>query len=86
MDTIILKTRPSRMNDKLAIRFEVIGTGRGADAMKEAIRTLEHYPSPSERRALVDVLSLIDRLNYHIRYTEHLEDEGIESWLFVLQG
>lgn len=86
MDTIVLQTRPRKDPKGIRITYGVVGTGPGADAMNEAIRGLEHHPTSSERRALIDVLDLISRFNYRICFTEHTLEDGLEAWLFVLQG
>ena len=85
MDTVVLRSVPRMRGDELSIRFEVIGDGDGADDLKEAIRALEHYPSKAERRALLDLMAVIQQENFEVRHAERGEEEGTEAWLFILQ-
>lgn len=87
MDTLMLRTSPRKSNTGMKISYEVLGISTGADALKETIRGLENYPATSERRAVVDVLGLIAAHNYRICFAERtVDNEGLESWTFILQG
>ncbi|MCA9990491.1 MAG: hypothetical protein H6988_08360 [Pseudomonadales bacterium] len=88
METVILRTNPRKDNTGLKITYEVIGSGASGEAMRQAIRGLENYPARAERRALVDVLGLIEAGRYQVCHVEHGPDpdaEGVEYWLFLLQ-
>ena len=88
MQTILLQSRPRKSSDgKVSISIEALGDSPIKDAVKEAIRGLEHHPASVSRRTLIDMMSLIERFNFKIAYTEHYyTDDDLEAWMFILQG
>ncbi len=89
MSILIIHSKPRKMTSGNNWRIDVVGPdGRAKDQVKEAIGELEHHPAKAARRSLVDVLGIIDRMRFDVKYVEHQEaEEGeLESWLFVVQG
>lgn len=87
MHTLILKINARKGTKGNTFTIEAVGSGPVKDAMREAIRGLEHHPAKTPRRALIDTLALIESHNFQIRHTEHTTDENdLEEWLFLLQG
>lgn len=88
MQTILLQSKPRKdAGGQVSITIEAIGESVIQDAVKEAISKLEHHPARVSRRTLIDMLALIERFNFQIRYTEHtLTEDGLEAWMFILQG
>ena len=88
MHTILLQSKPRKGADgKVSISIEALGESPVQDSVKEAIRALEHHPASVSRRNLIDMLSLIDRFNFKIAYTEHYyTEDDLEAWMFILQG
>ena len=87
MQTLILQSNPRKGTDgKLSISIEAIGESAIQDTVKEAIRGLEHHPSRVARRTIIDMMALIEQFNFQIVYTEHGSEDGVETWLFILQG
>ena len=77
----MLRTRPRKSGAATKISYEVLGTGSGAEALKETIRGLDNYPAASERRVIVDVMDLISAHHYRICFAECSEDgDGLETW------
>jgi hypothetical protein len=66
--------------------IEVIGESPVKEDVRAAIQSLEHHPAKASRRALIDMLGLIEKFNFQIRYTERTEEEDLEEWTFILQG
>jgi hypothetical protein len=87
MNTIILRNSARDSSAGKSWTIEVLGDGAAKDALQEAIRVLEHHPAKAARRSIIDMLALIQQGNWQIRHVEHNEPEdGMETWLFVLQG
>jgi hypothetical protein len=87
MHTIILRNRPRKTTKGATFTIEALGESAVKDAVQQSIRELEHHPAKAARRSLIDMLFLIEKHNFQIRYTEHSQTEDdMESWLFVLQG
>ncbi len=87
MHTIILRNRARKGPRGNTFTIEVLGDSAIRDAVKAAIDALEYHPAPTPTRSLIDMLGLIERHNFQIRHVEHHETEdGLEAWLFVLQG
>jgi hypothetical protein len=88
MQTILLQSKPRKGSDgKVSISIEAVGDSLVQDAIKEAIRGLEHHPASVARRSLIDMMALIERFNLQIRYTEHYyTPDDLEAWMFILQG
>ena len=87
MHTLILKSNARKGTNGNSFTIEAVGSGEAKDTLRQAIRNLEHHPAKTPRRALIDMLALIENHNYQIRHTEHALDENdLEEWLFVLQG
>ena len=87
MHTIVLRSNPRKGSSGIAVSIEVIGDSPVKEAVRQSIRELEHHPAKATRRALIDMLGIIEKHNFQIRYTERAEtDDDLESWLFVLQG
>ncbi len=88
MHTILLQSKPRKGADgKVSISIEAVGDSPVQDAVKEAIRGLEHHPARVARRSLIDMMSLIERFNFKICYTEHYyTKDDLEAWMFILQG
>lgn len=87
MHTIILRNIPRKTSSGTTFTLEVLGDSPVKDAVKQSIRELEHHPAKAARRSLIDMLNLIEKHNFQIRFTEHTHTEDkLEAWLFVLQG
>lgn len=88
MKTIILQNKTRAQSDGNTWTIEAVGPdGAAKEALKEAIRTLEHHPAKAARRSLIDMLAVIEGSGMEIKYTEHFLDENKEDcWLFLLQG
>jgi hypothetical protein len=88
MHTILLQSKPRKGADgAVSITIEAIGDSPVQDAVKEAIRGLEHHPARVSRRTLIDMMALIERFNFKISYTEHyFTEDDLEAWMFILQG
>lgn len=87
MHTVMLRNIIRKTSSGTSYTIEVVGDSPIKDAVKESIRGLEHHPAPAERRSLIDMLSIIEKHNFQIRYTEHFKtDDDLEGWLFILQG
>lgn len=87
MHTIVLRSNPRKGSSGLSVSIEVIGDSPVKEGVRQSIRELEHHPAKATRRALIDMLNLIEKHNFRIRHAERSEtDDGLESWLFVLQG
>ncbi|MDY6876574.1 MAG: hypothetical protein SWK90_10305 [Chloroflexota bacterium] len=86
MHTIILRNVPHKRASGTTFTIAAIGESQIVEAVKRSINKLEHHPAKMARRSLVDLLSIIEKHDFQIRYTEHtIDDDGLESWLFVLQ-
>jgi uncharacterized protein (UPF0216 family) len=87
MNTIILQNRPRKTAQGNTFTIEVIGDSPVKEAIKASIAELEHHPAKAHRRSIIDMLSLIEKHNMQIRFTEHyFTSDDLEAWLFVLQG
>lgn len=88
MHTILMQSKPRKdSSGKVSITIEVLGDSPVKDAVKEAINGLEHHPARVSRRTIIDMLSIIERFNFKIAYTEHyFTEDDLEAWMFVLQG
>lgn len=86
METVMLITKPRKAGTATKISYDVLGGGSTAEGLKESIRGLEHYPAPSGRRALVDILALIDKHRLKVVQVMRDEEEGMEAWTFILQA
>jgi hypothetical protein len=87
MNTIILKNTGRESTTGKSFSIQVVGDSPIKPAILQSIKELQQHPAPSAARSLIDMLALIEKHNFQIRYTEHEEPEnGLETWLFVLQG
>lgn len=87
MHTLILKNTPRKTATGSTYSIQVVGNSPAKEALMQSVNALENHPAPSAQRSLVDMLGLIEKHNLQICYTEHNQtDDGLESWLFVLQG
>jgi hypothetical protein len=87
MHTVVLRNRPRKGSSGATFTIEVVGDSPVKDAVQQSIRDLEHHPAKAARRSLIDMLSIIEKHNFQIRFTEHSKTEDdMEAWLFVLQG
>ena len=87
MNTIVLRHRPRKSSSGATFTIDLIGDGEIVDLVRDSIRALEHHPAKASRRSLTDMLAIIQKHNFQIKYTEHTTTEdGLEGWLFVLQG
>lgn len=86
MHTIILRSNARKGSSGNSFTIEVLGESSIKDDVRAAIQALEHHPAKASRRSLIDMLSLIEKFNFQIRYTERTEDDGLEEWTFILQG
>ena len=86
MQTIMLRSNGRKGSSGNSFTIEVIGESTVKDDVRAAIQALEHHPAKVSRRTLIDMLGLIEKFNFQIRYTERTEDDGLEEWTFILQG
>jgi len=87
MHTIVLRSIPRKSSTGNIFRIEALGDSPVRDAVKQSIQELQHHPARVSRRSLIDMLSIIEKHNFQIRYTEHyFTEDDLEAWLFVLQG
>lgn len=87
MHTIVLRNRPRKSSGGATYTIEVIGDSPVKAAVQQSIKELENHPAKAARRSLIDLLYLIEKHNFQIRFTEHYTTEDdMEAWLFVLQG
>ncbi len=87
MNTFILQTSARKRSTGNSFTINVVGSGPMKDAIRDAISNLEHHPAKAPRRALIDMLAIIDSHNFRICHTEHgTSEDDLEEWLFVLQG
>ena len=88
MHTVILQNRPRKGSSGNTWSIEVLGAESSVkDAVKASIRELEHHPAKAPRRSIIDMLSLIEKHNFQIKFTEHyFTDDELEGWTFILQG
>ena len=88
MHTLILQNKPRAGSAGNTWTIEVLGGDSAAkDALRQAVRDLEHHPAKAARRSLIDMLTLIENFNYEIKHTEHYyNDDDLEGWTFILQG
>ncbi len=87
MHTILLRSLPRKSSNGNTFRIEVVGDSPVKDAVRAAIQELEHHPAKASRRSLIDILGLIERFNFQIRFTEHyFTEDDLEAWSFILQG
>lgn len=88
MQTVLLQSKPRKdAKGKVSITIEAMGDNDIKDNIRTAIRDLEHHPARVSRRSLIDMMSLIDRFNLQIKYTEHyFTEDDLEAWIFILQG
>lgn len=86
MHTIMLRSNARKGSSGNTFTIEVIGDSPVKDDVRAAVQALEHHPAKAPRRALIDMLGLIEKFNFQIRYTERTEDDDLEEWTFILQG
>jgi hypothetical protein len=87
MHTIMLRSRARKGSSGNTFTIEVLGDSPVKDAVRTAVRELEHHPAKAARRSLIDMLGLIEQFNFQIRFTEHsLTADDLEEWAFILQG
>jgi len=88
MHTLVLQNKPRAASSGNSWTIELLGGDSAAkDALREAIRGLEHHPAKAARRSLIDMLTLIETFNYEIKFTEHYyTEDNLEGWTFILQG
>lgn len=87
MHTIMLRNNARRSTDgQIKFSIEVLGDSPVKDAVKESVRGLSHHPAVAARRSLIDMLGLVEKHNFQICHAERVEDEGAETWQFILQG
>jgi len=86
MQTIMLRCNGRKGSSGNTFTIEVIGESPIKEDVRAAIQALEHHPAKASRRALIDMLGLIEKFNFQIRYTEHTMDDDLEEWTFILQG
>lgn len=87
MHTIVLRNQPRKTSKGNSFTISVVGNSAIKESVKQAIRELEHHPAPTPSRSLIDMLGIIERFNFQIRFTEHYNTEDdLEAWSFVLQG
>ncbi|MCB8977697.1 MAG: hypothetical protein H6657_09770 [Ardenticatenaceae bacterium] len=86
MQTLMLRSNARKGSSGNTFTIEVIGESPIKDDVRAAIQALEHHPAKASRRVLIDMLALIEKFNFQIRYTERSEDEDLEEWTFILQG
>lgn len=87
MHTLILQNRGREGSNGKSFTIQVLGDSPAKDAVMDSVRALEHHPAKAERRSLIDMLSIIEKHNFRICHAERGEnEEGLEEWLFILQG
>jgi hypothetical protein len=87
MHTIMLRSNARKGTSGSTFTIEVIGDSPVKEDIRAAIQALEHHPAKASRRALIDMLGLIEKFNFQIRHTERsATDDGLEEWTFILQG
>jgi hypothetical protein len=87
MNTVILKNTANESTRGKSFSIQVVGDSPVKLAVLQSIKELQQHPAPSAARSLIDMLGLIEKHNFQIRYTEHDDPEnGLETWLFALQG
>ncbi len=87
MHTIILQTKARQSSTGKTWRIEVLGDSLIKEDVKVSIGELEYHPAKAERRALIDILTIIERHNFRICHVEHKpNDDDLEEWMFILQG
>ena len=86
MQTVMLRSNARKGTSGNTFTIEVIGESAIKDDVRAAIQALEHHPAKASRRVLIDMLGLIEKFNFQIRYTERTEDDDSEEWSFILQG
>ncbi|MCA9901751.1 MAG: hypothetical protein H6654_17505 [Ardenticatenaceae bacterium] len=86
MQTVMLRSNARKGTSGNTFTIEVIGESAIKDDVRAAIQALEHHPAKASRRVLIDMLGLIEKFNFQIRYTERTEDDDLEEWSFILQG
>ena len=86
MQTVMLRSNARKGTSGNTFTIEVIGESAIKDDVRAAIQALEHHPAKASHRVLIDMLGLIEKFNFQIRYTERTEDDDLEEWSFILQG
>ena len=86
MQTVMLRSNARKGTSGNTFTIEVIGESAIKDDVRAAIQALEHHPAKASRRVLIDMLGLIEKFKFQIRYTERTEDDDLEEWSFILQG
>lgn len=87
MHTVILRSKARESSSGKSFTIEVLGDSGIKDDLKASIDGLEHHPARAARRSLIDMLGLIEKHNLRICHAEHdINDDELETWLFVLQG
>jgi len=88
MYTIVLRNKPRKTSSGSTFTIEALGADSPAKAaVQQSTKELPHHPAKAARRSLIDMLSLIEKHNFQIRYTEHYyTEDDLEGWSFVLQG
>lgn len=86
MHTVMLRSNARKGSSGNTFTIEVIGDSPVKDDVRAAIKALEHHPAKASRRAIIDMLGLIEKFNFQIRYTERTKDNDLEEWTFILQG
>jgi len=85
MQTILLKNRVREGSSGKTWSIEAIGDSVCKDAVKQSISELEHHPAKAARRSFIDLLGLVEAHGFQIKHTEHDNDDGNETWSFLLQ-
>lgn len=87
MQTLVLKNNARDGASGQTYTIQVVGDSAVKDAIRDSIKELEYHPAKASQRSLIDMLALIEKHNMQIRFTEHTtNEEGLEEWLFILQG
>lgn len=87
MQTVMLRSKVRKSADSTSFIIEALGESAVQEKLKDAIRDLEYHPARVARRTIIDMMSLIEAHNLQIRYAERQEEEeGQETWTFILQG
>ncbi len=87
MHTVMLRSLPRKGSSGNTFTIEVVGDSPVKEAVRAAIHELEHHPAKAARRSLIDILGIIERFNFQIRFTEHYyTEDDLEAWSFILQG